>query len=228
MSRLAVVVALVVLPLAACDKKKDTGGLPPAGKWGSGASGGGGTGGMAAGDPHAGLDMGGAAGDPHAGLDMGGGAGDPHAGLDMGGGAGAGGNPHGGAAPDPMGGRQPDPAHFLKGTLAVDAKLKNVIPPGAVLFLSVKRPDGSGNPVGMPVMAQRFEQVDMTKPFAFDLNESNSMMGNVPELTGDVWIVVHLDQDSNATTHQTGDLRGQLRTTVPQKDLKITLDTVIP
>jgi hypothetical protein len=223
MHRLAVVVAFVVLPLAACDKKKESGGLPPAGKWGSAGSSGAGPA-ATADDPHAGLDMGGAA-DPHAGLDMGGGgAGDPHAGVDMSGGGSA--NPHGGVGM--AGGRQPDPKNFLKGTLVVDPKLVSKIPAGAVLFLAVKAPDGTGQPMRMPLMSQRFEQVDLTKPFAYDLNEGNSQMGNVPELTGEVFITVFVDQDSNAITHQTGDLSAQVKTTVPQNDLKIVIDTLVP
>jgi hypothetical protein len=235
MNRFAVLVALVVLPLAGCDKKKDSGGLPPAGKWGSAGAGASGGGGGAATDPHAGLDVGGGA-DPHAGLDMGGaadphagldmgGAADPHAGVDMSGGAGSA-NPHGGA--DMAGIRQPDPAHFIKGTVTIDPKLAGKVPPGAVLFLAVKTPDPNGQPVRMPLMSQRFEQVDLTKPFAFDLNEGNSQMGNVPVLEGDVFVTVFVDQDSNATTHQPGDLSAQVKTTVPQKDLKVVVDTVVP
>jgi hypothetical protein len=139
-----------------------------------------------------------------------------------------GGNPHGGGAADMTGGRQPDPAHFLRGTLTLDPKIASKLPANAVLFLAVKRPGASGDPEGMPVMAQLIEQYDLTKPFAFDLNESNSMMGNVPELTGEVWILAYVDQDSNATTHVTGDLLGKVKTTVPQKSLKITIDTVLP
>jgi hypothetical protein len=235
MKRTAVLAVILGLGLAAlgCNKKEKGKGLPPASSWGSGGGGGGGgtaPGGAGGSDPHAGLDMGGA-GDPHAGLDMGGGAGaDPHAGLDMGGG-GMGGsdtaNPHGGGGGmgDPAA-REPDPNHFLRGTLTLDAKVKGKVPAGAVLFLSVRRPDGAGNPERMPIAAKRFENPDLTK-FEFDLNEGNSEMGMVPDLTGDVWVVARVDADSNATTHQAGDLVGQIRVKAPAKDLKLVVDRVL-
>jgi hypothetical protein len=223
------VAALVCLSMAigACkkDDRKDQGGLPPADTWhapdpaaASGALPGGGA------DPHAGMNM----NNPHAGMDMG----NPHAGMDMG-------NPHAGAnmsgdggvdvtqlglqPPDPD--RPINPDRFLKGTIKPSAETKARIPPGAVIFLSVKRAEPTtGQPTGAPLAVKRLQV--STWPLWFEITEADAMISGTA-LDGDVVITAWSDQDQDAIGKQPGDVQGQARAKIPAKDLSLVLDKVI-
>jgi hypothetical protein len=226
MSRLTVL-ALALAAIAACEKKNENTGLPPATQW-QGSAGGGAGGPIAPGDPHAGMGGGAGAGDPHAGMDMGGG-GDPHAGMDMGGG---GGDPHagmgmgGGAGMGPDPNRPINPNVYLRGTITVAPAVKAKVSAGGAVFLSVKRPDpATGEGVGMPLAVAKVSLVP--DGFAFDLTERDAMMGGT-SLDGEVVITARYDQDSDAFTKQPGDVSGKVKATVPAKDLKIVLETVQP
>jgi hypothetical protein len=224
----ALLLAAAIAAVAACEKKNETTGLPPATQWKAGDPGAPPGGVAKPADPHAGLDMGaaGAAADPHAGVDMGGGMGggaaDPHAGVDMGGGMGGG---MGGAAgPDPS--RPVNPNIYLRGKITVSPKVKDKVAAGGAVFLSVKRPDPStGEGVGMPLAVAKLD-LNPTG-FAFDLTERDAMMSGT-ELSGEVVIMARYDQDSDAFTKQPGDVTGKVRATVPAKDLMLVLDSVLP
>jgi hypothetical protein len=233
------VTALLCLSLAAgaCSKDdhKDYRGLPPANTWqapspaGAAASAQGGASdphaGMGMGNPHAGMDM----GDPHAGMDMG----DPHAGMDMG-------NPHAGmdmgggdggvdvmqlGLPPPDPNRAIDPEKFLRGTLKPSAATKARIPPGSVIFLSVKRADpATGQPTGAPLAVKRLQLASW--PLWFELTEADAMIGGTA-FHGDVVITAWSDQDQDAIGRQPGDVQGQVRAKIPAKDLELVLDKVV-
>lgn len=222
------ITALVCLSLAAgaCskDEDKDYRGLPPADTWqapspaaaATGTPGG-------TDDPHAGLNM----NDPHAGMDMN----NPHAGMDMD-------NPHadmdtgdGGVdvtqlglqPPDPD--RAVDPGRFLKGTIKPSAETKARIPPGAVIFLSVKRADAAtGQPTGASLAVKRVQLAAW--PLWFELTEADAMIGGTA-FDGDVVITAWSDQDQDAIGKQPGDVQGQVRAKIPAKDLVLVLDKVV-
>ncbi len=202
--------------------------------------------GMAMGDPHAGIDMG---GDPHAGMAMGGdphagmAMGDPHAGIDMGGNPHAGmamGDPHagvdmGGAGggvdvmqlglPPPDPNRPIDLSKSLTGTLKPTAETKANIPIGAMVFFSVKRADpATGKPVGSPLAVKRMFVGSW--PMWFELTDADAMVGGT-EFSGDVVITAWSDQDQDAMSKSPGDVIGEVRATIPAKDLVLELDTVI-
>jgi hypothetical protein len=160
------------------------------------------------------MPAGGANADPHAGLDVENPHGDPH-----GGGMGMA-NPHGGAPATAV-----DPKMVLAGTIEVAPKLKEVVKAGDVMFLSVKSVDESGTPQRIPIAADR--QDVSTFPAAFTLSGANTMMQGT-KFEGDVLITVRIDRDGEAMTRAKGDLEGSVRARIPQKGLKIVLDTPVP
>ncbi|WP_428265531.1 hypothetical protein [Haliangium sp.] len=166
-------------------------------------------------DPHAGLDM----GDPHAGLDMN----DPHAGLDMGGGT-ADVAAMGLPSPDPD--RAIDPDKYLKGTIKPTAETKSKIPPGSVIFMSVKRADPqTGQPTGSSLAVKRLQVSSW--PMWFELTNADAMVGGT-EFAGDVVITAWSDSDQDAISKSPGDVLGEVRATIPAKELTLVLDTVLP
>jgi hypothetical protein len=173
--------------------------------------------GMNMNNPHAGMDM----SNPHAGMDMS----NPHAGMDMS-------NPHAGMGsvgdtgmqpPDPD--RPVDPSQFLDGTIVAGAKTKGLVKPGSVMFLSARPVNPTtGEVIGAPLAVDR---IDVTQlPVSFHLSGANSMVaGTVFE--GTVKIVARIDGDAEARTRLSGDLEGTLQATIPAKNLKLVLDTVV-
>ena len=226
--------AFVVLALsvAACSNKKKSEGLAPAQDWGADP------GGLVpapgsphaanphGANPHAGMDMGGDPNDPHAGVDMGGGGDptNPHAGVDMGG---ATGSPDvskmGLPAPDPN--RPIDPTHHVKGTIVPSAKAASLVKPGTAVFVIVKRADPTGAPTGAPLAVEKL--IWQKDALPFELSEADAMIAGT-QLTGDVVVVAHYDQDGDAISKQPGDILGQLRVTVPATNVKLTLDQILP
>ena len=167
-------------------------------------------------DPHAGLDMGDPS-NPHAGLDMDG-DGDPD-------------NPGGGtdvtklglAAPDPD--RPIDPSHRVTGTITVDPKVKAKLTPGTSVFLTVKRAGPDGAPSGPPLAVEKLTWSG--DGMAFELTEAQAMVAGT-DLSGDVVVMAHYDQDSDALSRQPGDVTGQVRVQIPADHVKLMLDTVLP
>jgi hypothetical protein len=232
--------AACVVTAAGCSKKTQDG-LPPATEWQTSPA-------RAAADndplpeatpppgmvrrtpsPHAGLDMdeSGDPSNPHAGLDMGGDGSDPHAGLDVGG------NPHAGggtdvtklglAAPDPD--RAIDPSHRIAGTITIDAKAKNHVKIGTPVFLLVKRAGADGQPSGPPLAVDKLTWSG--DGMAFELTEEQAMVAGT-DLTGDVVVMAHYDQDSDALSKQPGDVTGQIKVKIPADHVVLVLDTVLP
>jgi hypothetical protein len=219
--------AAIALVLVGCSEKKQGGGLPPAQEWGGGGTAGEDPhGGTTPANPHAGMNMnGGDPANPHAGLDMSGAGGDPanpHAGMDMSGG-GADVSKLGLPAPDPN--RPIDPTHHIKGVIKIHPKAADRVKPGTAVFLIVKRADASGQPTGTPLAVDK--QVWQKDELAFEITERQAMIAGT-QLTGDVVIIAHYDQDGDAISKQPGDILGQLRVTVPADNVKLFLDDVLP
>lgn len=236
MRRCFVVALGAGLAIGAGCSRKNQDGLPPANEWQAspGASG--------SGDsdmPHfnAPPGMKPQAGNPHAGMDMGGGGGgdgqagdNPHAGMDMSNPS----NPHtagggldvtkmGLAAPDPD--RKIDPNHRLTGTILVDAKVKDKVKPGTAIFVIVKKAGPDGAPSGPPLAVDKLTW--MTAGVPFELTDAQAMVAGT-ELSGDVIVTARYDQDSDALSKEPGDVTGQVRIKVPADNVKLTLDTVLP
>jgi len=244
MRRMSLVVLCVGnLVLAAGCSKEHQDGLPPATEWQASPmppSAGDvapmtpppGMAGMAGGNPHAGLNMGG--GDPS----------NPHAGLDMDGdgdvdeddsraAAGMTQNPHGGggtdvtklglSAPDPN--RAIDPNHRVTGLISIDAKAKDRVKVGTAIFLIVKRAGPGGVPSGPPLAVDKLSW--NTGGVPFELTDAQAMVAGT-ELSGEVVVMARYDQDSDALSKQPGDVTGQVSVKIPADHVKLTLDTVLP
>jgi hypothetical protein len=174
---------------------------------------------------------------------------DPHAGLDMSGVAGAAaqqGNdddrppdtnapaaPNAGVAtnaaamaPDPN--RPIDPSHRISGVVRVTPKLAAQLVANP-LFLSVRRPDASGNPSGgLPIATQKLQWTSGSDSVGFELTDRDAMVNITDTLSGDVVVVAHYDTDGEPTTRTSGDVIGTKRVTVPAEKVVVVLDTVVP
>lgn len=241
MKRALVSALLVLVPsLAACDRKKPEGALPPATDWqapspsaggatgpaavvgGVGVGGGGAVGG-GGGDPHAGVP-----GAPPLGGGGGGGGADPHAGVPgappLGGNAAVDVAAMGLPAPDPD--RVVDPAKFIAGTIDVPAAMRARVPAGAAIFISVRTLDpASGEGRGAPIAVDKLVATGAW-PLAWKLTEAQAMVGGTA-FGGDVVVSVRFDQDSDAMSKQPGDLTGKVKATIPSAGLAVVLDTTL-
>jgi hypothetical protein len=161
--------------------------------------------------------------DPHAGLDMngmqGGGGANPHAGMNMD-------NPHGGG----MEGTMPppgdlDPKTVINGTIDVAPGLAGKVKPGDVIFLSLKSVDPTTGELKRPPLA--VDRLDVQKlPVTFELSNQKLMIAG-SKIEGQVAVTARIDRDADAMTRSAGDLEGIVKTTAPQKDLKLVIDTEV-
>ena len=218
---------LVASLLAAGCSKKSSEGLPPAQEWSQNAGGA-----MVQTGPNAipppapppGMT------NPHGGGMVGGGGGDdPHAGLgidpaELGGGGGGGPDVTklGLPAPDPN--RPIDPTRYVRGVIKLDDKAKDRAKAGTPLFIVVKRADASGQPTGTPLAVDKLTWNNADLPF--ELTEQQAMVAGT-QLTGEVVVQAHYDQDSDALTKDPGDIVGQVKVTLPADNVQIVLDTVL-
>jgi hypothetical protein len=126
--------------------------------------------------------------------------------------------------PDPN--RVIDPSHRIAGVIAVDPKVADKLTDQLPVFLSVKRFDADGKPVGMPIAAQK---LTWTKAgMAFEITERDAMAATGDALTGEVVVIAHYDHDGDAISKTPGDVLGQARVKIPADKVTLTLDTVVP
>jgi hypothetical protein len=162
-----------------------------------------------------------AGGDPHAGLDMNGAGGNPHGDMNMN-------NPHGGGGG--MEGTMPapgelDPKTVINGTIDVAPALAAKVKPGDVIFLSLKSVDPTTGELKRPPLA--VDRLDVQKlPVSFELSNQKLMIAG-SKIEGQVAVTVRIDRDADAMTRTAGDLEGIVKTTAPQKDLKVVIDTEV-
>ncbi|MEZ4359554.1 MAG: hypothetical protein R3B48_05190 [Kofleriaceae bacterium] len=150
---------------------------------------------------------------PHAGVDMN----DPHAGLDMSGGVDV--TKMGLQGPDPT--RPVDPNRYIRGVLKLSSALKGKAKPGTAVFVLARKADAGGGP---PLAVARLEwQEDLP----FELTEANQMIEGT-QFSGEVVVSARYDQDSDALSKEPGDLTGEVKVTIPAKDVTLTLDTLLP
>ncbi len=210
----------VLAALAGCSKKKSEG-LKPADDWnaeqaemvppGVGPA-------ASPHNPHVAVG-GGDPSDPHAGVDMGGAAGgadpsNPHAGVDM-----------TAAMPPPDPNRPIDPTHRVKGVIKIDPKAKDKVKPGTAVFVYAELPGPDGNPISPPLAVEKLTWG--TGDLPFELSEANAMVAGT-QLTGDVFVVAHYDNDGDAKSKTSGDVLGQVKVKIPADAVTLMLDKVIP
>ncbi|HTR55819.1 MAG TPA: hypothetical protein VMJ10_34320 [Kofleriaceae bacterium] len=125
--------------------------------------------------------------------------------------------------PDPK--RHIDPSHWVEGTIRIGADHRAAIVDGTPVFVVAKRIDSQGKPSGPPLAVRRMTWRGDQLPF--NLTEAQAMIAGT-ELTGDVIVTAHYDRDGDALTRQPGDLLGQVRVTIPARDVELVLDTAVP
>jgi hypothetical protein len=161
-----------------------------------------------------------AGGDPHAGLDMTGAGANPHGDMNMN-------NPHGagmeGTMPTPG---ELDPKTVINGTIDVAPGLAGKVKPGDVIFLSLKSVDPTTGELKRPPLA--VDRLDVQKlPVSFELSNQKLMIAG-SKIEGQVAVTARIDRDADAMTRSAGDLEGIVKTTAPQKALKVVIDTEVP
>src|SRR3569623_588509 len=192
--------SLALCAAAACSKKKnESEGLPPAQNW--------------SGDPSGMAQPAQQPSNPHAAADPT----NPHAGM------GADVSQLGLPPPDPN--RPIDPSHHVKGFVKIHPKAKDRVKPGTAVFLLVKRAAASGRPTGTPLAVEKLEWgAGDTVPF--ELTEQQAMIAGT-QLTGDVVVIAHYDQDGAAISKQPGDVMGQVKVKLPAANVTLFLDDVL-
>ena len=113
---------------------------------------------------------------------------------------------------------------YVNGVLKVHPKAKDRVKPGAAVFLIVKRADASGQPTGTPLAVEKLTWDKDGQPF--ELSEKQAMIA-CTQLTGDVVVIAHYDQDGDAISKQPGDVMGQIKVKVPADGVNLFLDDVL-
>jgi hypothetical protein len=235
---------LVAALLTAGCSKKSSEGLPPAQEWSQNSSGAmvqtgpnaipppspppGMMGGMngGGGAPSMGGDESLPPGHPQVGGGTGGGLPPGHPAMDGDQMGGTGGSPDvtklGLPPPDPN--RPIDPTRFVKGVIKLHMKAKDRAKAGVALFIVVKRADAAGQPTGTPLAVDKLTWNNADLPF--ELTEQQAMVAGT-QLTGEVIVQAHYDQDSDALTKDPGDIIGQVKVTLPADNVQVWLDTIL-
>jgi len=125
--------------------------------------------------------------------------------------------------PPPNPDRAMDPTHRIAGVIKLGPKAKGKATAGTTVFVVAKHFDATGNPTGAPLAVARLLWQD---DLPFELTEANAMIDGT-QLTGEVIVTAHYDQDSEARSKQPGDILGQVRVTVPADHVTIALDDVV-
>ena len=125
------------------------------------------------------------------------------------------------ADPDPA---APASGEAVEGTIDVAPALKDQVKPGDVIFLVARAVDASGEVQRMPVAVDRL--VAGAFPLAFKLSGANAMVAGAP-FAGPIQVTARVDKDGEAMTRQPGVVEGLVKVTVPQREVQITLDTLV-
>jgi hypothetical protein len=71
------------------------------------------------------------------------------------------------------------------------------------------------------------DRLDVQKlPVTFELSNQKLMIAG-SKIEGQVAFTARIDRDADAMTRSAGDLEGIVKTTAPQKDLKLVIDTEV-
>jgi hypothetical protein len=150
---------------------------------------------------------------------------DPHSQLP------AGHPPVAGNAPSPgMEGMTPgdiafDPKTVLSGVIKLDAKLKDKVKAGDVIFLVARQYNSDPAIQGPPLAVRRL--VAQTFPMPFSLDSRDAMLAGT-KLSGKVVVTARVDKDGDAMTKLPGDVIGQSKATEPPSaKVVVDLDKVL-
>lgn len=127
-----------------------------------------------------------------------------------------------GAAPAAAAATTANVEGVLRGSLVLDAKLKDKAKPGAVIFMSARAAQ-NGAPAGPPLAVKRLTVGSW--PLPFELSSADAMMPGLT-LRGQVVLTARIDGDEDAMTKQPGDIEGMQVVTVPATAVELRLDKV--
>lgn len=139
------------------------------------------------------------------------------------------GHPSGGAAAPGMEALSPGEIAFDKktviaGALQLDAKVKDKVSAGDVIYLVV-RAMPTGETPGLILAVKRIEATSFPMPFQLD---SRDAMVVGTQLKPPVMVTARVDKDGDAMTKQPGDVTGSATVkSLPLDKLKLNLDTVL-
>lgn len=112
---------------------------------------------------------------------------------------------------------------FLRGTLALDASVRDKVQAGATLFLAARAFNPGGGP-GQVLAVKRLTTGSW--PMSFELTSADVML-NGTTFQGKVVLTARVDQDGEAMTKQVGDVEGQAGPVeVPNAGVALVLNTV--
>jgi hypothetical protein len=118
-----------------------------------------------------------------------------------------------------------DPKTVLSGVIRVDAKVKDKIAPGDVIFVVARRYEAGATGPGTPLAVKKLTAGKF--PLAFSLDSRDAMLAGT-QLAGKVIVTVRVDKDGDAISKNPGDVTGQSKPVEPpQKNVVVQLDTVL-
>jgi hypothetical protein len=133
----------------------------------------------------------------------------------------AGGSAFQGATP----GGEFDPKTQLSGVIRVDAKIKDKIAPGDVIFVVARKFEPGATGPGTPLAVKKLTAGNFPLPFTLDSRDA-MLTGTL--LAGKVIVTARVDKDGDAITKNPGDVTGQSKPVEPPtKNVVVQLDTVL-
>jgi hypothetical protein len=112
----------------------------------------------------------------------------------------------------------------MAGSLELNAKLKDKVKSGDVIFFTVRAATNDATP-GQILAVKRVEAANFPMPFQLDSRDA-MVMGT--HIQPPVVINVRVDKDGDASTKNPGDVTGTLTLKkLPAEKLKLNLDTVL-
>lgn len=115
-----------------------------------------------------------------------------------------------------------DPKETLRGDINIAPHLKDKVSTGETVYLSVRQDDGSER--GGTILAVKRLAAGKW-PLAFELDGRDAMFEGT-RFDGKVVFWAHIDRDGDPLTRGSGDLIGDLRTTIPSV-IHLVIDRVI-
>jgi hypothetical protein len=118
-----------------------------------------------------------------------------------------------------------DPKTVLSGVIKVDAKVKDKIAAGDVIFVVARRYEAGATGPGTPLAVKKMTAGKF--PLSFTLDSRDAMLAGT-QLAGKVVVTVRVDKDGDAISKNPGDVTGQSKPVEPpQKNVVVQLDTVL-
>jgi hypothetical protein len=144
--------------------------------------------------------------------------------------------PVGGSAPSGMGGDNSafvgatpggdfDPKTAISGVIKLDAKVKDKVQAGDVIFVVARKWEPGGSTQGTPLAVKKLTVG--TWPLPFSLDSRDAMIAGT-KIEGKVIVTARVDKDGDAITKNPGDVTGQSKAIEPpSKNVVVALDTAL-